>query len=372
MGDSARSPSSPNGQTPMSRMSYPGSPPASGGASPGSAASSFLPKLLTKLSSIEERLQACQTNKVEESDFKQHQQLMSGQMTNLSDQIRNLRQDMNDMHQNNNRVDAMLAQKADLGAFTTLSNKAHEDHLKLQGMADGDVVKQMQADAVIVDSTLSALHQQMADRCKLVQLEEQSDRIDVLCAKMMTKADGEVMLQLQSEVVSIDSTVDKLGQAVRERATVRDHQQQGQQLKNLALEVQGKGSLDNVKQLLQDMEMMKTCVCNLEDISDRKAPLASHEMLKNEVADLLVLCKGKGDGVLLRQLQSDMVTSFSDVDQMRGQVLANKRILDVLKSDHMRLDRQHQELTELSNMMNLLKADADKVPQLDIGLLDQL
>mmetsp|Transcript_108990 Transcript_108990/g.243397 ORF Transcript_108990/g.243397 Transcript_108990/m.243397 type:complete len:377 (+) Transcript_108990:123-1253(+) len=355
------------------------SPPAAYGTMPMSPvgqaqgpAANFLPKLLSKLSSIDEKLTVLQQSKVDVTMFERQMDASRRREDSLAEDVRQLQADVAALKANADEVRASLQKKAEVASLMRTNERLQELTGVVRGKTNEQFSQQLAADLAAAHQRLEQAFELLNTKTTLTMFEEAQVRLDGLSAAVKARADLGQFQQLRSEAQATQAHADRMQQILNEKADKSALGRTREHLQELTDTVRGKADAEKAMQLQADVSVLEANSANMQQQLDKKASLEAHTQLREEVTGLGTAMRMKAEGSVARQLVADMQAASLNADRMQQVLDGTRRDLHETSQRVKRMGQQQDELQELSTALAKSKADADKVPHLQTEMLGQL
>lgn len=363
-------PQSPQG-VPGSTLSYGSVPmsPLSGGQGP---AANFLPKLLSKLSSIDDKLSGLQQSKVDAVSFERQYDTSKRREDALAEDVRQLQSDVAALKANADETRAALQRKADLSALTRTNERVQELTGIVRGKTNEQFSQQLAADLASAHQRLDQAFEALNTKTSLTLFEEAQVRLNELTAAVKARADLGQFQQLCSEVQALQGHADRMQQTLNEKADKTALGRTREHLQELTDVVRGKADLEAANRMQADVSLLEAHSANMQQQLEKKASLEAHTALHQETVGLAAAVKLKADGGVARQLVADMQAANMNLDRLQQGLEGTRRDLQETGQRLKRVAQQQVELQDLSTSLAANKADAERVPHLQAEMLEKL
>mmetsp|Transcript_25647 Transcript_25647/g.52625 ORF Transcript_25647/g.52625 Transcript_25647/m.52625 type:complete len:377 (+) Transcript_25647:112-1242(+) len=355
------------------------SPPAAYGTMPMSPvgqaqgpAANFLPKLLSKLSSIDEKLTVLQQSKVDVTMFERQMDASRRREDSLAEDVRQLQADVTALKANADEARASLQNKAEAAALTRTNERLQELTGVVRGKTSEQFSQQLAADLAAAHQRLEQAFELLNTKTTLTMFEEAQVRLDGLSAAVKARADLGQFQQLRSEAQATQDQADRMQQILNEKADKSALGRTRENLQDLTNIVRGKADAEMAMKLQADVSVLEANAANMQQQLDKKTSLEAHTQLRDEVTGLGTAVRMKAEGSVARQLVADMQAASLNADRMQQVLDGTRRDLHETSQRVKRMGQQQDELQELSTALAKSKADADKVPHLQTEMLGQL
>mmetsp|Transcript_108987 Transcript_108987/g.243381 ORF Transcript_108987/g.243381 Transcript_108987/m.243381 type:complete len:377 (+) Transcript_108987:123-1253(+) len=355
------------------------SPPAAYGTMPMSPvgqaqgpAANFLPKLLSKLSSIDEKLTVLQQSKVDVTMFERQMDASRRREDSLAEDVRQLQADVAALKANADEVRASLQKKAEVASLMRTNERLQELTGVVRGKTNEQFSQQLAADLAAAHQRLEQAFELLNTKTTLTMFEEAQVRLDGLSAAVKARADLGQFQQLRSEAQATQDQADRMQQILNEKADKSALGRTRENLQDLTNIVRGKADAEMAMKLQADVSVLEANAANMQQQLDKKTSLEAHTQLRDEVTGLGTAVRMKAEGSVARQLVADMQAASLNADRMQQVLDGTRRDLHETSQRVKRMGQQQDELQELSTALAKSKADADKVPHLQTEMLGQL
>mmetsp|Transcript_5786 Transcript_5786/g.12658 ORF Transcript_5786/g.12658 Transcript_5786/m.12658 type:complete len:377 (+) Transcript_5786:123-1253(+) len=355
------------------------SPPAAYGTMPMSPvgqaqgpAANFLPKLLSKLSSIDEKLTVLQQSKVDVTMFERQMDASRRREDSLAEDVRQLQADVTALKANADEARASLQNKAEAAALTRTNERLQELTGVVRGKTNEQFSQQLATDLAAAHQRLDQAFESLNTKTSLTLFEEAQVRLDGLSTAVKARADLGQFQQLRSEAQATQDQADRMQQILNEKADKSALGRTRENLQDLTNIVRGKADAEMAMKLQADVSVLEANAANMQQQLDKKTSLEAHTQLRDEVTGLGTAVRMKAEGSVARQLVADMQAASLNADRMQQVLDGTRRDLHETSQRVKRMGQQQDELQELSTALAKSKADADKVPHLQTEMLGQL
>jgi len=355
------------------------SPPAAYGTMPMSPvgqaqgpAANFLPKLLSKLSSIDEKLTVLQQSKVDVTMFERQMDASRRREDSLAEDVRQLQADVAALKANADEVRASLQKKAEVASLMRTNERLQELTGVVRGKTNEQFSQQLATDLAAAHQRLDQAFESLNTKTSLTLFEEAQVRLDGLSTAVKARADLGQFQQLRSEAQATQAHADRMQQILNEKADKSALGRTREHLQELTDTVRGKADAEKAMQLQADVSVLEANSANMQQQLDKKASLEAHTQLREEVTGLGTAMRMKAEGSVARQLVADMQAASLNADRLQQVLDGTRRDLQETSQKVKRMGQQQDELQELSVALATSKADADKVPHLQTEMLGQL
>mmetsp|Transcript_64778 Transcript_64778/g.138765 ORF Transcript_64778/g.138765 Transcript_64778/m.138765 type:complete len:377 (+) Transcript_64778:127-1257(+) len=355
------------------------SPPAAYGTMPMSPvgqaqgpAANFLPKLLSKLSSIDEKLTVLQQSKVDVTMFERQMDASRRREDSLAEDVRQLQADVAALKANADEVRASLQKKAEVASLMRTNERLQELTGVVRGKTSEQFSQQLAADLAAAHQRLDQAFESLNTKTSLTLFEEAQVRLDGLSTAVKARADLGQFQQLRSEAQATQDQADRMQQILNEKADKSALGRTRENLQDLTNIVRGKADAEMAMKLQADVSVLEANAANMQQQLDKKTSLEAHTQLRDEVTGLGTAVRMKAEGSVARQLVADMQAASLNADRLQQVLDGTRRDLQETSQKVKRMGQQQDELQELSVALATSKADADKVPHLQTEMLGQL
>mmetsp|Transcript_64779 Transcript_64779/g.138769 ORF Transcript_64779/g.138769 Transcript_64779/m.138769 type:complete len:383 (+) Transcript_64779:118-1266(+) len=351
----------PYGATPMSPLTQAQGP-----------AANFLPKLLSKLSAIDEKLATLQQSKVDVVTFERQMDASRRREDSLAEDVRQLQADVTALKANADEARASLQNKAEAAALTRTNERLQELTGVVRGKTSEQFSQQLAADLAAAHQRLDQAFESLNTKTSLTLFEEAQVRLDGLSTAVKARADLGQFQQLRSEAQATQDQADRMQQILNEKADKSALGRTRENLQDLTNIVRGKADAEMAMKLQADVSVLEANAANMQQQLDKKTSLEAHTQLRDEVTGLGTAVRMKAEGSVARQLVADMQAASLNADRLQQVLDGTRRDLQETSQKVKRMGQQQDELQELSVALATSKADADKVPHLQTEMLGQL
>jgi len=335
-------------------------------------AANFLPKLLSKLSAIDEKLATLQQSKVDVVTFERQMDASRRREDSLAEDVRQLQADVTALKANADEARASLQNKAEAAALTRTNERLQELTGVVRGKTSEQFSQQLAADLAAAHQRLEQAFELLNTKTTLTMFEEAQVRLDGLSAAVKARADLGQFQQLRSEAQATQDQADRMQQILNEKADKSALGRTRENLQDLTNIVRGKADAEMAMKLQADVSVLEANAANMQQQLDKKTSLEAHTQLRDEVTGLGTAVRMKAEGSVARQLVADMQAASLNADRMQQVLDGTRRDLHETSQRVKRMGQQQDELQELSTALAKSKADADKVPHLQTEMLGQL
>eukprot|EP00929_Paragymnodinium_shiwhaense_P027339 TRINITY_DN16064_c0_g1_i2.p1 TRINITY_DN16064_c0_g1~~TRINITY_DN16064_c0_g1_i2.p1 ORF type:complete len:417 (+),score=132.62 TRINITY_DN16064_c0_g1_i2:120-1370(+) len=354
-------------QSPMigSPPKTPMSPSFSGGGSGSGAAASFLPKLMLKLTAVDEALANLTSCKVDLEQYERQREVSNRVQSQLQEEVRRLRADVNELQHQNNQLRTALQGKTDATAFNRLKDFVQELSSTCAAKADGEFASKLHADLTAANQELERMSTQVAHCASLQMLEEERRRIDLLISDVRGKVSCEFGAALRRDVDNNKATLDAVNHTLKHKvddstmAAAKQRLQQLHQLCQAKFDGSAGAELSTAVGALQQLSRNHSDALEKHSIGIHNA--ATAEQLQTLTASV----RQKMTQELGAKLEAEVATAQSTLNTHSQQLQVNRLAMLDAQKKLSGLQNQADNLQQMSMSLSIGKADMDKVPQLD-------
>eukprot|EP00927_Polykrikos_kofoidii_P066683 TRINITY_DN62240_c0_g1_i1.p1 TRINITY_DN62240_c0_g1~~TRINITY_DN62240_c0_g1_i1.p1 ORF type:complete len:382 (+),score=64.60 TRINITY_DN62240_c0_g1_i1:118-1263(+) len=339
-----------------------------------SRSANFVPKLLSKLSTLEDKVSQSALCKLDASTYQRDRELAKAREENMMDELRVLREMCTMASSQAKQALAVVASKADASECQRNTRSVHELTATLQTKADLESLQKLQADCGLVVSNVDTLRQAVSQTASLNVTDCQEARLDELASVLHLKADHDMLLQLQSEMAALETPLEQLNRVVNMKADHAALDRIRNDLHALNVALQSKCDVESFRDLqsrcMPGDKSSETLIENRD--SSTIATTENLEILQDDVRQLFFAVNEKADGEVVKNLESAVTSAAQHLDELKHDLELRRKVeMDLLERVG-QLQLTSQSLQDLSHILVQTKADLDSVPHLHVNVLEQI
>eukprot|EP00928_Gymnodinium_smaydae_P087416 TRINITY_DN71680_c1_g1_i1.p1 TRINITY_DN71680_c1_g1~~TRINITY_DN71680_c1_g1_i1.p1 ORF type:complete len:415 (-),score=93.60 TRINITY_DN71680_c1_g1_i1:204-1370(-) len=336
-----------------------------------SSAMNFLPKLLGRLASIDEKLQMLEAKKVDGQHHQQQVEIHTTQANNHADGIRQLQSVVMDLQAKMEQARIDIDAKAE-NKIMERTNRQLQELSRTVTRNMEETMSRIQSDGAANAAEHENLHQILTTKASLNQLAEQTARIDELNLTMKTKASLNELQQVAAQLDGAEVKIANLQATTAEKAENDDLQRLVRKVQVLTNTMNDKTNVSTTTQVQQDTATNTDNIAQLRRDCESRTPLTAFAKLQSDVDRLTTVCNAKADGNDAQQLMQESMNQKASLDKAHQELLAQDQRLREIRAKLATLSGHTEELRSISSQLEMCKPDSHMVPLLSADLVDRL
>eukprot|EP00929_Paragymnodinium_shiwhaense_P123998 TRINITY_DN9871_c0_g1_i2.p1 TRINITY_DN9871_c0_g1~~TRINITY_DN9871_c0_g1_i2.p1 ORF type:complete len:371 (+),score=124.72 TRINITY_DN9871_c0_g1_i2:60-1172(+) len=316
-------------------------------------AANFVPKLLAKLTALEDKVNRMMESKLDVVRYDRDEDRRMATEDGILDEIRNIKDGADEMSQLMTEVQASLRNKADLSS--------HERALR-----------QLQDSVLIAESNIESLQNAMNYKAGTATTDQHTRQLEQIAEAITQKTDVDQTLQLQSELCAVESSVEMLSNKMHDKADLQDHEKHGRILADLTNALHGKTDLVSFATMEKSFQKVQEIAMQADYYMKAGVQVTEFQQVKEDLRELCNLVEQKAEQTQLNSVENDLQLESQRIDSCLADLEVRRQEEAELKGSVRMLSTKSASLEQLSHLLVATKADATNVPHLHERVLDDI
>eukprot|EP00929_Paragymnodinium_shiwhaense_P123997 TRINITY_DN9871_c0_g1_i1.p1 TRINITY_DN9871_c0_g1~~TRINITY_DN9871_c0_g1_i1.p1 ORF type:complete len:390 (+),score=130.94 TRINITY_DN9871_c0_g1_i1:60-1229(+) len=335
-------------------------------------AANFVPKLLAKLTALEDKVNRMMESKLDVVRYDRDEDRRMATEDGILDEIRNIKDGADEMSQLMTEVQASLRNKADLSSHERALRQLQELQATCANKTDMEMFKMLQDSVLIAESNIESLQNAMNYKAGTATTDQHTRQLEQIAEAITQKTDVDQTLQLQSELCAVESSVEMLSNKMHDKADLQDHEKHGRILADLTNALHGKTDLVSFATMEKSFQKVQEIAMQADYYMKAGVQVTEFQQVKEDLRELCNLVEQKAEQTQLNSVENDLQLESQRIDSCLADLEVRRQEEAELKGSVRMLSTKSASLEQLSHLLVATKADATNVPHLHERVLDDI